>query len=81
MEARVQDATIVGNMDTTPGNARIPKAEGKEEEWIRKEEKEDSRERAIYAGCGDIRPNFAGTQGKEEEQDQCHFHGHAIIAE
>ena len=80
MEVRAQDAIIVGNMDTTPGNARIPKVEEREE-WIRKEGKEDSRERATSAGCGDIRPNFAGTQGTEEEQDQCHSHGHATIAE
>ena len=69
----------MGNRDTTPGNARIPKEEEKEKR-IRKEEKEDSREHAIYAGCGGIRPNFAGMQGKEEEQDQCHFHGIATIA-
>ena len=80
MEARVQDATIVGNMGTTPGNARIPKEEEKEKR-IRKEGKEDSKEHAICVECGDTLLGFAlRVQGKEEEEDRCHFHGIATIA-
>ena len=59
MKAEVHSVSLAAGTGTLPGIVRIPKAEERGEERIRKEGKEDSREYATSVESGDILPSFA----------------------